>query len=248
LREARETAGLTKAEVSTRTKITMEQLNHLEDGLPPKLANVYARSFLRTYSELVKLDNSAEIYAAYKQLITLRETEADNPLTSKYMNNTYLDENPTNIRAIALGIVIALVLALAALYFSPSLREKVFSIFPGSVRESPAQEVTDQQSSEVLPANDQSPAEPAKAPETYSGRLTLRAEKPTFAQVSVDNAPIVHVVFEPGKSQSFEGENSVNVIAGDGQALRMEWNGQDRGYLGREGPVDINFPITSPDI
>jgi cytoskeletal protein RodZ len=252
LREAREKAGLTKTDVSSRTKITLEQINNLENGHPPKIASVYARGFLRTYSELVELEGSEPIYAAYKRLTAHNDDDLDKPLTSKYMDNDFLAEPHSNVWTIVIVVLAVLVLSLGALYVSPSLRETVYGLLPESTRSRlPALQNAGQPPADTAEAPPAGPPaaepRPAPAPETFQGRLTLRAEKTTWAQVVVDGEPLVHVLGEPGQSQSFEGLTSVNVIAGDGRALRMEWNGQDRGYLGHEGPVEVFFTLTPPE-
>ena len=283
LREAREREGLTKTDVSSRTKITMEQLNTLEDGRPPKIASVYARGFLRTYSELVQLENADVVYEAYKHLTTRNDEDFDKPLTSKYIDNKLLSENPTNTLSIVIAVLVVLVLGLIGLYVSPSFRAKAYGIMPESLRAklpafeqttpAPAEATAEAAPAQSAPANPpaqttptlaeaavpeitQTPPavakpdpepEPEPAPEIYSGRLTLRAEKDTWAQVIVDNQPMEHLIFRPGESKSFDGLNSVDVLFGDGQALRMEWNGQDRGYVGGEGPDERIFPLTPPE-
>jgi cytoskeletal protein RodZ len=251
LREAREKAGLTKADVSSQTKITLDQLNNLEEGRPPTIASVYARGFLRTYSELIQLENADVVYAAYKQLTAHSEDDLDKPLTSKYLNNDFPFENHSNTLTIVIVILSILVIGMGALYISPTFREKVYNLLPQSSKEKlPTFENNETPSQVEAQVEEQSTAaeqQPAAEPPTYYGRLTLRAEKSTWAQVGVDSEPIVHVLFEPGQSQSFEGSNSVNIVVGDGQALRMEWNGQDRGYIGREGPVEVFFNLTQPE-
>jgi cytoskeletal protein RodZ len=255
LREARERAGYNKTEVSSRTKITLEQLNCLEEGRMPKLASVYARGFLRTYAELVGLEDLQKVYEAYKALTMQNEEDLDKSLTSKYMENDY-SPNTSNALTIVFVILVMLVMAAAGLYLSPTLREKAYNLLPESTRAklptlessepAPPAQVTAQapESPQQAPVEETEPAPEVTEPATYSGRLTLRAEKNTWAQVIVDSEPIVHLLFEPGQSQSFQGLTSVNVVAGDGQALRMEWNGQDRGYIGSEGPVEVYFNIT----
>ncbi|MDR0622315.1 MAG: helix-turn-helix domain-containing protein, partial [Deltaproteobacteria bacterium] len=134
LREAREREGLTKTDVSSRTKITMEQLNTIEDGRPPKIASVYARGFLRTYSELVHLENADVVYEAYKHLTSRNDDDFDKPLTSKYMDNKLLAENPSNTLNIVIVVLVILVLGLIGLYVSPSFRAKAYSVMPDALR------------------------------------------------------------------------------------------------------------------
>jgi cytoskeletal protein RodZ len=261
LREAREKEGLTKSDVAGRTKITLEQLNILEEGRSPKIASVYACGFMRTYGELVNLDHFPEIYQIYKKLTSENDEDYGKPLTSKYMQTDLLSDNPSNTGTIVIVVLVILVLGAAVLYFSPTLRDSVYNLLPEVAQQNlprfessePAQDsaqasqaVTDQAPLQAeAPVEDPEPSPPQ--PETYHGRLTLRAEKNTWAQVVVDNAPMEHIILEPGQSQSFDGLNSVHLIVGDGLALKMEWDGQDRGYVGQEGPFEKFFTLTPPE-
>jgi transcriptional regulator with XRE-family HTH domain len=249
LREERERAGLTKTDVSSRTKITIEEINHLEEGRAPKIASVYARGFLRTYCELLKLKDSAGVIRAYRRLTANQNDDFDKPLTSKYMEKDYQDESPSNAWSFLIVTLALLVLVAGAAYVSPNVRQKVYGILPESalalLPDLEAARPGQGGPSPVLAEEpERAPAATTEEPEPFHGRLTLRAERTTWAQVTVDDEPVAHILFEPGQTQSFEGLNSLNVIAGDGQALRMEWNGQDRGFLGREGPVEVFFSLS----
>ncbi|MDR0354807.1 MAG: DUF4115 domain-containing protein [Deltaproteobacteria bacterium] len=259
LKEGREKAGFTKADVSNRTKIAMEQIDCLEEGRQPQIAGVYARGFLRTYCELLKVSEPETIVEAYRSLTAVADDDFRKPITSKYSSQKGLNEPRS--RGMGILVIVLLFLAgfVAAVLISSQFRQSLYDLMPDSLRPMPAAppasgEAGNNPTTSNEPVRNadgtvifQAPVSGPAGNETYSGRLTLRAERPAWAQISVDDGPIGMVFFEAGQAQSFEGLNNIRVIAGDGQALRMEWNGQDRGFLGQEGPVELFFALTKPE-
>ncbi|MDR1080920.1 MAG: DUF4115 domain-containing protein [Deltaproteobacteria bacterium] len=73
--------------------------------------------------------------------------------------------------------------------------------------------------------------------------MKLKALRATWAQVSVDNGPVIHVYFRAGEERSFDSKGSITLAAGDGAAVEAEWNGASVGPLGPEGPLELNFPL-----
>jgi cytoskeletal protein RodZ len=249
LKQERENSNLTRSDVSSRTKISLDQIVSLEEGKFLNMAPVYAKGFLRSYSELLHLDTES-ILNNYR-LLTQNQDE-DNALFIKHVPNNLGGEPKSSYILTVLGlIVLVLALVIAALYISPAFKATVSRFLPASViNELPfiltEPSVTAGQAV-AAEAPVSTPIVVVEDPVVFSGRLTLKAEAPTWAQVTVDNEPVEHLLFEPGQLRSFEGQNIISVICGDGQAIRTEWNGQDRGLLGQEGPVEVFFQLSSLD-
>jgi cytoskeletal protein RodZ len=269
LKEEREKACLTRSDVSSRTKISIDQITCLEEGRFSKMAAVYARGFLRSYCELLSLDTES-VMSEFKRLT--RGHEEDNTRIIKHVPNNLGSLEPRGHAWTVLGLIILLAGLLAAgLYVSPSLKKTVIGFLPevvvaklalaessASAKPAAAQNGQAAQNAQAAqapraaapaPVRAAAPAAPAidfaeTASETYSGKLTLRAEASTWAQVTVDDKPVEHLLFEAGQLHSFEGESLITVVCGDGRALRTEWNGQDRGPLGSEGPVEVFFNLS----
>jgi cytoskeleton protein RodZ len=239
LKEEREKIGLTRSDIASRTKITIDQINNIEDGRISNMPTVYARGFLRSYCELLNL-NTEEILVTYRKLTSKQESDSSRPLTSKYVNNDFPNESRSHLWPIFGTLILLICLFLAALYLSPSFKELVVNYLPESIQEKLVN-IENPSTAEASPV--EQVAEPE--PETFSGRLTLRAERTTWAQVTVDDRPIEHIFFEPGQSRSFDGQRNIAIVAGDGQALMTEWSGQERGPLGREGPVEVFYSLTA---
>ncbi|MDR2455566.1 MAG: helix-turn-helix domain-containing protein [Deltaproteobacteria bacterium] len=261
LKEEREKACLTRSDVSSRTKISIDQITCLEEGRFSKMAAVYARGFLRSYCELLSLDTDS-VMGEFKRLT--RGHEEDNTKIIKHVPNNLGSLEPRGHAWAALGLIVLLAGLLAAgLYISPSLKKTVIGLLPEAVvtklalaeSPAPARPAAPQNGQAAAAAKAAAPPAPVQAaapaqepaetvPETYSGKLTLRAEASTWAQVTVDDKPVEHLLFEAGQLHSFEGETLITVVCGDGRALRTEWNGQDRGPLGSEGPVEVFFNLS----
>ncbi|MDR1315010.1 MAG: helix-turn-helix domain-containing protein, partial [Deltaproteobacteria bacterium] len=80
----RERQEISRSEVASRTKISMDQLANLEAGTFTGLAPVYARGFLRSYAMAINLDPGA-IVSEYKRLSGHAETaDPRKPITPKY--------------------------------------------------------------------------------------------------------------------------------------------------------------------
>jgi cytoskeletal protein RodZ len=307
----RERQGITRSEVSSRTKITMDQLANLEAGTFTGLAPVYARGFLKSYIQVLGLDPT-EIIAEYKRLSGHADsTDPRKPLLSKY--------NPIDLDAeegVSLGGLFAVILAaVAVLAVLTAFNRTVHNIAAGYLPflspwpEDPAAEAAAPESPAPAgaapeagdppagsaqdagipapagpgvrgaqasagggaaappallpapasggPAAAQAPAGPRPAapaagdaraeesppaPDVPGGTLRLRALRATWAQVAVDNKPVVHVYFKAGEERSFDSQSSITLAAGDGAAVEAEWNGRPLGALGPEGPLELNFP------
>jgi hypothetical protein len=70
----------------------------------------------------------------------------------------------------------------------------------------------------------------------------VTAAAATWAQLTVDNGPLIHLYFKDGESRRFNSRKSISITAGNGRALKAEWNGVVYQQLGPEGPVERTFP------
>ncbi|MDR1546082.1 MAG: helix-turn-helix domain-containing protein [Deltaproteobacteria bacterium] len=246
LKSEREKLGQTRSEVASITRLSIDQIVNLEEGRPLNMPQVYIRGFLRVYAEHLNLD-AASLLSGYRRLTAAQGGGDGSSLTQKYV--------APNIGANAdsgLGWPVALILAVAAvaalaLWLNPTLRTHVADLLPFGDRPAVTASVEPPQAAEtpVAPAPEATAATDQSA-EGFSGRLSLKAERTTWSQVTVDDQPMEHIFFEAGQSRSFEGRKSISIVAGDGQALRTEWNGKDFGPLGPEGPVEVFFPLIQP--
>jgi cytoskeleton protein RodZ len=312
LRKEREKQGITRSEISSRTKITIDQLNNLEAGTFTGLAPVYAKGFLRSYAQTINLD-PAWIIQEYKKHTSQVDSDPRKPLVTKYREIDLTGDNGISFGATLAVIAIIIIVFALLLIFNPTFHnfaadflpfvdpveisednsvdtddtsdssfessETAAPVTPGSSlggntsgsdysRPSPPQSLEPLAAPATIPLRPLGPT-PTPPPEnsdtsqntppssdqdlssaslntpppvTPGGKLTLTAVKSTWGQVSVDNGPLQHVFFKEGETRSFVGEKSVTLTCGDGRAIQAMWNGQDMGFVGTEGPMEITWP------
>ncbi|MDR2405608.1 MAG: helix-turn-helix domain-containing protein [Deltaproteobacteria bacterium] len=282
LKTEREKAGLSRSEITNRTKITLDQLSNIEAGTFTGLAPVYAKGFLKSYAQNINLDPS-EIVREYKRHTGELAANPYKPLTSKYRESDIVSEDGVgigSILAVLLVIVVALVLLVtfnssfrdfAAQYISflkpqeaqptesnaGSVRAPVVSQSARVGAETAPLFTTPLQSPESAPMDSATPAaaSAASAPTQAStqserlpigegGNLVLTAVATTWAQLTVDSGPLIHVYFKEGESRRFNCGRSIIITTGNGRALQAEWNGVVYQQLGPEGPMERTFPPT----
>jgi cytoskeletal protein RodZ len=240
LLEEREKAGLTRSDLASKTRIAIDQIAKMEEGRFTHLPPVYARGFLKTLAWALNLDPEVML-SEYRRLSGNKENDPARPLhPKKYVDADIIDEGGSNLGLSLLLIAVIFGIVAGLYFFNPVFRQLVTGYLPFLEKSSsqPTQSAAPLNQTLVAPAAAVSPPQPQNG-----GRLTLRAVKATWSQVQVDSEGLKFVYFQPGQSQSFESQKSIKVIAGDGQALKAEWNGQDLGFLGPQGTLELAFPL-----
>ncbi|MDR2350237.1 MAG: helix-turn-helix domain-containing protein, partial [Deltaproteobacteria bacterium] len=230
LLRARESQGISRSEISSKTKINMDQLANMEAGTFTGLAPVYAKGFIRSYAMNVNLD-PADLIAAYKRIAGQADNDLRKPLTAKYKEIDLAGDEGMSLTGTFLVILAVLAVATLLAIFNTNFHNFAARILPfvdtvetaapatatpaepapaAAVRVPPpaAQSPAGATATvaETIPAAEtiagtppgtaaETPAAtPAAAPEAAAaaplpesgGRLTLIAQKATWAQVTVD--------------------------------------------------------------
>jgi cytoskeletal protein RodZ len=241
------------------TRIAIDQIAKMEQGNFSNLPPVYARGFLKTLAASMNID--PEIFLGeYRRLSGNKEEFPSRPLQNKYVEADIIDAGGSGLGLSTYIIIALLALGVALFFFNSSFNRLVTSYLPFLEAHSPSVTTSTPGSPTSAVASAGSPsagspsAESTTAESTGSestgadstnkngGRLTLRAAKTTWSQITVDEGATRFVYFQPGQSQTYDSLKAITVVAGDGQALRAEWNGQDLGFLGPQGPVELVFP------
>jgi cytoskeletal protein RodZ len=235
LAREREKAGLTRNDLASTTRIAIDQIAKMEEGQFSHLPPVYARGFLKTLAGAMGLDQEVFL-GEYRRLSGHKEEFPSRPLRNNYVETDIFDESGSGLGLSILIIIIVLGVVVALFFLNPTFHRFIAQRLPFLSEESvPA--------TPVAPPTTPVVAAPSPAPAPRpGGRLVLRAVKATWTQVQVDEGGLRFVYFQPGQSQSFDSDRSIKVIVGDGQALTAEWNGQDLGFLGPQGPRELAFP------
>ncbi|MDR1870316.1 MAG: DUF4115 domain-containing protein [Deltaproteobacteria bacterium] len=249
----REKAGFTRNELASKTRIAIDEIAKMEGGQFSHVPPVYARGFLKTLAGALNLDPETFL-SEYRRLSGHKEAAVSKPLQNKYVESDILVESGSSLSVGAL-IVLTILLAGVVLFFlNPTFHGLVTEYLPflNNPPSSPAPSRSSAPSpprplSSVAPTSetgsDLAPTNPTAGANPGGGRLILQAVKASWAQIMVDEGALKFVYFQPGQSQTYDSAKSISLIAGDGQALRAEWNGQDLGFLGPQGPLELVFPL-----
>ncbi len=261
LQETREQLGLTLEEVERATRIRIHHLERLEKGEIDSLpSGVHARGFLRNYAEFLGLE-AEDILLQYAEQIQSRRSRAQNsdslgePATRPSVQ--VLSRRPRWLSsdlfvAAAITIAILAVLIWGGSRAMASLRARTEAAEEASGLLLPTPTITEtslpteaapteafEQPAEAAPAI-QSTATPTLPllPEV-AGAVNVRilAERRVWVRVLADGDEIFQGRLVPGEFVEAQGVEVVEVVAGNGSAVRAFYNGQDRGLLG--GPNEV---------
>jgi cytoskeletal protein RodZ len=262
LTDEREKAGLTRSDLASKTRVTVDQIAKMEEGRFAHLPPVYARGFLKTIAGAFNVD--PELFLGeYRRLSGNREESPAKPLQNRYVGTDVLEESGSGLSYSLAVVVLILAVATTLFFLNPTFRGLAIEYLPflgrlagasapASAQTPVAAKVSPKgQAAQLSATLAESPAKPAASPASAAtetppqpgGRLVLKAVKATWTQILIDDEGSKRFVyFQPGQSQAFDSQKSIALIVGDGQALRAEWNGQDLGFLGPQGPLELVFP------
>lgn len=247
LKQSRENKGLSLADVHQATKITEQNLAALEEDRFDSFPNrVYARAFLRDYSNYLSLD-SAELLTRYEE----------------EWNGAQAAQTPAAVsgkspwRAVGITILVLAVLtgAVLAAYYAymqgvsprkhvtrshkpkPDLVETTTPSTPPS-SPPPNAPATGQ------PAVGTQPAPAPAAPEKMT--LQVAAFLPVWVRVVADGKAVFQDTMPKGDVKTFEGVKTIYIRAGMANAVQLKLNGQTQPPLGPDARTAGERTFTAP--
>lgn len=274
LKKRRADRGLSLAEVHETTKIMMQNLAALEEDRFDAFPNrVYARAFLRDYSNFLGLDSN--------ELIQRYEDEWCRPAAP------LAPSRKSRLPAAGVALVVLIGAIGGGTYLAskggdskqtkaerPADVEKEPAAFPALPSErkpepveqpaakpdaekpapvaSPAKDAKTPESqakpAPVKPANKPAPPAPAAKPDKVN--VAMRAvDHPVWVWVKTDGKTAIQKTLQPGEQAAFVGQKTVWVRAGNSGSLDMTINGKNIGRLGPSGqPTEKTFTVTSAPI
>jgi cytoskeletal protein RodZ len=269
LRKRRELLSLTLEEIERHTRVRAVFAKALEEGNFDQLpSTVQTRGMLTTYTTFLDLDTDA-LLLRYADALQARHRERFPEKPGGERAPTVRSTLPSLRSFMAgdlffgLGIVVMLVVmavwgliqvfnqraAQVALPTVPSISEALV----GTPLPTVAQEVT------LIPAVDTpfalaetatpegiTPEVPTQNP-SVNVALNIIITERTFMRVLVDGQEVFNGRVVPGTAYPFEGSASVQVLTGNGAALRVTYNGRDMGLLGNFGEV-VDYIYTAEGI
>jgi cytoskeleton protein RodZ len=129
LRSEREKQGITRNEISSRTKITIDQLTNLETGTFTGLAPVYAKGFLKSYAQAINIDHTS-IILAYKKLTGQNDLDPRKPLLSKYREIDLSEDSGVSMTSSFVVFFVIVVLLVLLVIFNPSFHNFAANYLP----------------------------------------------------------------------------------------------------------------------
>jgi len=269
LRKRRELLSLTLEEIERHTRVRAVFAKALEEGNFDQLpSTVQTRGMLTTYATFLDLDTDA-LLLRYADALQARHRERF-PEKPGGERTPKVRSTLPSLRSFmagdlffGLGIVVMLVVMAVwgliqvfnqratqvALPTVPSISEAL----AGTPLPTVAQEVT------LIPAVDTpfalaetatpdgtTPEVPTQNPNINVALNVIITER-TFMRVLVDGQEVFNGRVVPGAAYPYEGSVSVQVLTGNGAALRVTYNGRDMGLLGNFGQV-VDYIYTADGI
>ena len=265
LRAEREKQGLTIDDVTRETSIREIYLEAIEkgdyDALP---GDVYAKGFIRNYSRFLQMDGDALLqkydeernitkvvqpvdlpkqpekeasghglfgHSKAREIGTVQENSSqkaavdnqpDKPKTKlfaagdAYRNSLEQEEKSGSKKfMILLGVMFVF---LGGIYVA---------FMDDGTEEAPKQETAQTET-----------VQPAPVEKKYDGvEITAKALADCWISVKVDGAAVFEGTLPQGKDMSWQGKESVDILAGNAGGIQITFNGKDVGTLGEQGQV-----------
>ena len=257
LRKRRDLLSLTIEEVERHTRLRAAFIKAMEEGLFDKLPSpVQTRGMLTNYAAFLDLDADVVLLRFADALQARRQMKyPDKPAGSKpqmqvvsslpLLRSFIAGDLLFGVVVVAMlfvlaiwgvGRMIAIQTAEQALPTAPSIPEVLAGV----------PQATDVQAQTSIPATDtpvtfiQDGTAPAELPTLAANvnvQLNIVASERTFMRVVVDGEEKFNGRVLPGTVYPYEAESQIEVLTGNGAALRITYNGRDLGLMGGYGEV-----------
>ncbi len=238
LKAERERRGLSLADVHDSTKITVQNLEAIEDDRFDYFPNrVYARAFLRDYANFLNMDSAALLTRYEEDWTSLREVPKQPQTTTPIWRRIWIP---------VMGMIV-LALLLAAGYYGWTALERKSDSPPAPSVSAPE---SDEQGGATLPPVSKIPTpepkpepkpqaqpEPEKPAVPDTVRLQVNAVRDAWVRVKSDGVVKFEGMLAAGSSKTFEGKSSVSIRTGSAGALNLTLNDKPLPSLGAVGQI-----------
>lgn len=230
-KKARESKGLTLAQIADETRISTRFLVAIESeefNLLP--GGIFNRGFIKTYAARLGLDVDATI-EEYERVKKAQEPEPQQPVQPEVPR----EKSPKALYPIAIAA-----LAVAIIVFYMVTRE---SAPQGPLPQQPAVAVVPEPVTPPTPPSITSAVSAAPEPEpipqqTAGIKLDIEAVEQTWIKVNADGTNILAgEILEPGMTRQFTAESLLNVIVGNAGGLNLKLNDQKMKTIGKSGQI-----------
>ncbi len=258
LKDTRERLGLTLEEVERATHIRVRYLESIEeDEFEALPSQVQVRGFLRNYADFLGLD-SGEILLQYADILQSRRPKTfQNEGASQAKKRQPKKVHVKKLRWLSTDLLIAVGIALliisvliwgggrilSTLHERDQQPEEMSALITLSPMPavSPTVELTSAPPEASLTEPSATPTLPLPFDITSGVDVTLVAEKRAWVRIVVDDVELFKGRVHPGDVLEYRGENTIEVITGNGGALHVYFNGKDQGLMGGLDQVIIRL-------
>jgi cytoskeletal protein RodZ len=269
LRQRREMLGLTLDEIERHTRMRAQFMASLEKGNFEELPSpVQTRGMLSNYASFLDLDVDA-LLLRFADALQARHRERHPVLPSKKRRESNIPESLPRLRSFIAGdLVFGIGMALLLIGFSIWGISRVIAL--QSEQQAVVQaEATGPSISEALIGTPEEtvvsevtliPVEDTPLPELSEGTIEIPTLAPnanvqinivalerSYLLVTVDGEEAFNGRTIPGNAYPFNAEQSIEVLAGNGAALRVVYNQRDLGLLGGFGQI-ASFIYTADEV
>jgi cytoskeleton protein RodZ len=267
LRQRREMLSLTLDEIERHTRMRAQFMEALEKGNFDELPSpVQTRGMLTNYASFLDLDVDA-LLLRFADALQARHRERHPEKPARRRGQPDIPENLPALRSFIAGdVVFGVGMVLLLISFSVWGISRVIALQAEQQTEVQA-EATGPSISEALIGTPVEtvvsqvtliPAEDTPIPELVEGtveiptldvnanvQVNIVAIERSFLRVTVDGEVVYEGRTIPGNAYPFDAEQSIEILAGNGAALRVIYNQRDLGILGGFGQI-ASF-IYTPD-
>ena len=239
LRQAREAAGLTTQELSTRTKIRSSLLEAIErDDFGQLPAGLLGRGRLRAYAHEVHLDPERIVQRFRNEYLIETPPPADVPRLPP--------PDPDRHRALPVGLLVG-VAVLAAWLFGPQfMNQQTADRDPETVGTAGVLPETAGETGGPVALTTRSPADRssvATASATDTLALELSPTATVWVEARADGRRVLYALIRAGDRSVVQARSEIQLRLGDAAAVQYSINGKPGRSLGRPGEVR-NVQIT----
>ncbi|NRQ38318.1 helix-turn-helix domain-containing protein [Nonomuraea sp. NN258] len=239
LAAARQSAGLTVAQVSEATRIRVPIIQAMEqDDFGQCGGGFYARGHLKAVAKAVGLDPEATVH-----LFDQQHGGAPQPVRAA---SVFQADRQLNLRerhgpnwTMALGVALAIVVVFG-----------VIRVVGGAGDRLPAAEVNPASGVPTPSPAATVTASPARAAQSTRNMVVVRVQAKRSSFVTVRDAEgrkLFSGTLKAGKISTWRSPQRMNVLLGDAGAVFLQVNGKDMGKVGRRGEiVRRTFGVPTP--
>lgn len=256
LRYARQKLDLTISEVSVKTKIRPHILTAIEEGNYSIVPSVYAKSFIVTYAQLVKLPESEYTNDLNQLFRTVEKPPKYEPTTLKEavastLENKFAEGNifrnnlgkDFKFRLVNFLIYFFLGLGLFLLIYFSFFRDSEKKTI-SAISTSDKKKMT--QDSSVIKPQSKNLLSFYENPDSLI--LEVRAFDTSWIKIDIDGKMSENHYMKPGFTKRWSALGFFLLTVGNAGGVEFKRNGKVVGPLGEKGSVARNIKITSKDI